>query len=335
MARRTILITGAAGVIGTALLPYLRDEPVVCMTRASTLAPLDFPVEVVSGDVTRHGLGLDPATYRALAERIDLVVHAAAVTDWAAPVEQLRRANVDGTRNVVEFCAAAGACLVHIGTAFSQALRPQAPLILPEDNTIVNYVRSKVDADEVVRSAGIPATIIRPSNLVGETGTGWAAATQIMQLTSEYVLRGKVPYLELRPEALVDVIPQDTAGAAIAAICLHEPSGGDYWLTAGAESMRLAETIAILVEFAAEIGRPIPHPEPVDPAAVQAVAATLSPVKRAIFIRLAHLADGMVACGVFPTSLPELRERYALPYLPPAEAFRRGLEYAWAAPSLA
>lgn len=327
MARRTILITGAAGVIGTALLPHLREEPVICMTRATGLAPTGFPVDVVSGDVARPDLGLDPAAYRDLAARVDLVVHSAALTDWAAPAEDLRRANVDGTRHVVEFCRRAGAQIVHIGTAFTQALRPDAPLAIPPENTIVNYVGAKRDANAIVRESGLEATLVHPTNLVGETTTGWAAATQIMQLTSEYILRGKVPYLQTRKEALVDVVPQDTVGAALAAICLHEPIGGEYWLTAGADSMSLDEMVSILVEFAAEIGRPIKRPEAVDPADVATVAASLPPAKRALFILMAHLADGMVACEMFPTSLPELRERYDLPYLPPAAAFRKSLAY--------
>src|SRR6516164_8920420 len=79
-ARRTVLLTGASGVVGSALLQRLRDLDVVCLVHRS---PVCGPnVTTVRGDVARPMLGLDELAYAELAARVDAVIHCAAVTDF-------------------------------------------------------------------------------------------------------------------------------------------------------------------------------------------------------------------------------------------------------------
>ena len=74
-----VLMTGASGVVGSALLPRLHRHRVVALTHATPVGGRQ-----VRGDLTRAGSGWTPATYRRLLDRVDVVVHAAAVTDFAA-----------------------------------------------------------------------------------------------------------------------------------------------------------------------------------------------------------------------------------------------------------
>ena len=98
--RRTVLVTGATGVVGQALIPRLVDHgaaDVICLThRAAVRTPSPSPhagnLSTVQGDVARADLGLGAREYRELAARIDVVVHAAALTDFAGPDETLHRA---------------------------------------------------------------------------------------------------------------------------------------------------------------------------------------------------------------------------------------------------
>jgi thioester reductase-like protein len=78
--RPGLLVTGATGVLGRALLPLLRTHDVVALTHRAQLDARG--VATVRGDLTLPRLGLDEATYRRLAQRTTTIVHAAAVTDF-------------------------------------------------------------------------------------------------------------------------------------------------------------------------------------------------------------------------------------------------------------
>jgi thioester reductase-like protein len=63
--RRTVLLTGASGVVGRALLDRLTGMDVICLVHRR---PVTGPsVRSVAGDVSQHLLGLDEGTYRRLA----------------------------------------------------------------------------------------------------------------------------------------------------------------------------------------------------------------------------------------------------------------------------
>ena len=103
--RRTVLLTGASGVVGSALLQRLRVVEVVCLVHRT---PVTGPgIRSVRGDVSAPQLGLDPATYARLATTVDAVVHCAAVTEFNRTDGSLEATNVTGTQHVVDFAARA------------------------------------------------------------------------------------------------------------------------------------------------------------------------------------------------------------------------------------
>jgi nucleoside-diphosphate-sugar epimerase len=324
----TIALTGASGVVGMALLPELRDHEVICLVNRGSVD--DHPV--VRVDVTRPQLGLDREAYRELARRTDCVVHSAAVTDWAESRDRIRTTNIEGTRNVLELARAADAPMYYMSTSFIRAIAPDAPLELPASHIIVNYVTSKCDAEQLVKSAGVPYTIFRPTNLIGDSRTGRIARNQIIQLVAEYICRGKVPLYPTRSGALVDVIPQDVFAKAVAGVIGDRELGCEYWLTYGARALTVPRAVALCVAFMEGIGRPIAPPRLLDPSEVDAVSAeieALSPMGKAFFARLLEFSDGMTACGTFPSDMDALSERYALPRPSLEDAYLLGLDF-WA-----
>src|SRR6185295_14712068 len=88
---------------------------------APARSPRGGYLSTVQGDVARPDLGLGAREYRELAARIDAVVHAAALTDFAGPDETLQRVNVDGTGHTLALAHAAGAQFVHLSTAYLHA----------------------------------------------------------------------------------------------------------------------------------------------------------------------------------------------------------------------
>src|SRR5439155_2501341 len=102
-------VTGATGFIGRHLVELLlrRDGTVYALVREGSRGRLDELGErlgagdrlvPVPGDLSQEGLGVE-----GFSEKIDHFFHLAAIYDMTADDESMRKANVDGTRHVVEF----------------------------------------------------------------------------------------------------------------------------------------------------------------------------------------------------------------------------------------
>src|SRR5262252_1172059 len=112
-ARRTVLLTGASGVVGRALLQRLRDLDVVCLVHRS---PVSGPnVTAVPGDIAKPMFGLAKQAHVELAATVDAVIHCAAITDFNR-ASSFEATNVTGTEHAAIFAAAANAVLYHVST---------------------------------------------------------------------------------------------------------------------------------------------------------------------------------------------------------------------------
>ncbi|HEX7487417.1 MAG TPA: SDR family oxidoreductase [Anaeromyxobacteraceae bacterium] len=189
---KVVFVTGWPGFIGRRLVRRLatalnpsRDR-LVLFTRAhnalaarTELSALGIPGEVAEGDVASMHLGLSGAEYRGLAAEVTDLWHLAAVYDSGLSEATLRAVNVEGTRNVVELARASGRLhrLHHFSTAYVSGDREG--VILEEElesgqGFHGSYERTKFQAERLVRRAmaELPATVYRPSIVVGDSQTG-------------------------------------------------------------------------------------------------------------------------------------------------------------------
>jgi len=127
----TILVTGATGFLGQALLPRLVDagHAVRVLERRPGSAPDVAGVERATGDVT------DPASLPAALAGVDRVIHMAGLVSHAeADRERLMRVNVGGTENVLAAARAAGvARVVHVSSIAAVGTTPDPGRPLDED----------------------------------------------------------------------------------------------------------------------------------------------------------------------------------------------------------
>ena len=87
-------------------------------------ALLQDKIEVVEGDVSQSGLGLDAAVQERLARSLDLIVNSAGLTDFNPDLRDALSSNVDSARYLLEFlrrCAHAG--LMHLSTCYVVGMR--------------------------------------------------------------------------------------------------------------------------------------------------------------------------------------------------------------------
>jgi amino acid adenylation domain-containing protein/thioester reductase-like protein len=255
-----ILLTGSTGFLGAHLLHELlagTAARIWCLVRAPDAAaamariaaaaerydlaspPADRVVPL-PGDLAAPGLGLSPGEFAELAGGIDVIYHAAAVVNFIYPYEELRAANVAGTREVIRLAGlyrgipvhyvSTTAVLAGLGVMGVREVTEQTPLA-HADRVRVGYVETKFVAEELLRNAaraGLPVAIYRPMDIVGGQRTGaWNTATEMCALIRFITDTGLAPGIDLP----LDFVPADLCAAAIRRISAREgPSGQTYHL---------------------------------------------------------------------------------------------------------
>jgi nucleoside-diphosphate-sugar epimerase len=326
---RTVLVTGITGVVGTALLPELAGQHVIALTHSA--AP-PAGVIAVRGDLTRPRLGLPMARYRALARQVDVIVHAAAVTDFAAGATATAELNAGGTRRILDLAADAGATVHYVSTAFVARAGLSRTNVGDAVANPMDYLDSKQAAEQLVRESGLPATVLRPSVVIGDSRTGEISRFQGLHGLAAAVLRGALPLLPLDRTGLIDTIPADVLARAIAALIHGRVDSGEYWLTAGDAALTTGRLIDILVLVGERLGLPVTAPRLVRPDMVDRLI-------RPVFIdplpaKVRRQFDDMMAmtalfCGPepFPSSLDDLPGCRAPRPEELASAFAASVEY--------
>lgn len=338
MTARTVLLTGASGVVGRSLLRLVPGTglTVVAMTRSGPTGVPEGADRLLDGDVTQPRFGLDEEGYRALAAEVDVIVHSAGLTEWGLPAERYEPVNLDGTRRVIDFARLAKAPVHFMSTAFVAAVgaddRPGAERRPPlsDSNVTANYVRSKYRAEGLLRESGVPHTLFRPTNLVGEAETGWTSRGQIVQVMSDWICRGRAPFLPVHGGNRMDFVPQDTLALAVLRAIEMGDDSGEFWVTYGEEAMDMGAAVDICAKHAAGLGREFVPPPITDPDELdEGELAKLPPMTRSYLSVLRDVSEVTRCSGaVLPSSMPLLRERYGVPHVDDTEAYRRTLAYA-------
>lgn len=250
-----ILLTGSTGFLGAHLLRELLAATtgrVWCLVRAHDASHAlqritdaaaryelgDLPADRVvplPGDLASPRLGLSPREFRELARSTDVIYHAGAIVNFIYPYEELRAANVAGTRELIRLASfdrgipvhyvSTTAVLAGLGVMGVREVTEDTPLA-HADRLRVGYVETKFVAEELLRSAGragLPVAIYRPLDIVGSRRTGaWNTATEMCALIRFITDTGLAPDIDLP----LDFVPADTCAAAIRHISSLEGATG-------------------------------------------------------------------------------------------------------------
>ena len=245
------LVTGATGFVGAALSRTLSAAG--WQVRALVRAGSDrrnlgtLPIEPVVGDLT------DAASLARAVQDCDAVFHAAAdYRLWVPDPEPMYRANVEGTRNLLEAAHRAGvqrivytSSVATIGLPAGGGLGTEAvPVGLEE--MVGHYKRSKFLAEREALAAaarGVPVVIVNPAAPVGPrdikpTPTGQIVLDAALGRTPAYVDTG------------LNVVHVDDVAAGHVLAFHHGRIGERYIL--GGQNLPLRE---ILIEVTRRAGR--------------------------------------------------------------------------------
>jgi nucleoside-diphosphate-sugar epimerase len=343
---RAVLVTGGTGLVGQAILGALEGVEAISLTRhgvdgwsdgrpasggsaaglipglhSHTVArvPAAERAEHVCGDVTQPRFGLTDADYAALAERVDVVIHSAGVSDFTTPRRTTYRLNLDGARNVAAFAEVARAPLYHVSTGYVNA-----------SGTSVGgrwgaevYIGSKRAAEEAVRECPMLAAIVRPSIVWSHSRTGWTPSFQGLHRVVGMMFESKLPLLPFEADTRVDFLPHDTVGTVIAEL-VRDEFQGEHWLTAGAHAMRFGRCVELVLELGERIGLEPDPPRFIDPDMIDRL------IRPAGGAAVSRRVDLMLALTTHFSSQPLLPSSLSDGQVPDLEAaFVRGAEH-WA-----
>ncbi|KAJ3101684.1 large subunit of alpha-aminoadipate reductase, partial [Physocladia obscura] len=248
-------LTGATGFLGifilASLLRRFKTSRVICLVRAKNVESglkrlkdnglrhlvygpeWEGRVQVVIGDLGNERLGIEEQVWDKLCDEVDVVVHNGALVHWVYPYHKLRAANVLGTFWGLRLATTGRLKAFHLVSSTSaldtnyyirRYLNAGDPV--PESDDLEGsrkglrsgYGQTKWVAEKLVmraRERGVPATIIRPGYIVGDSKTGVNNTDDfIWRLVKGCIQLGQVPSIS----NIVNMCSVDYVANAIAEV---------------------------------------------------------------------------------------------------------------------
>ena len=210
---KNVLLTGCTGFLGVHILEALLNNTtakIFCLVRASNIENAknrisnifkfyfqdmytdDFlfdRIEVFVGDIRYKNLGLSEDTLDKIGNTIDCVIHSAALVKHIGKYDEFKKINLDGSKNVANFCIKYNIFLNHISTTsiscdFMPLSNTSDCVDFTEENFFIGqnyqenyYIKSKLLAEDYllqnIKQGLLKANIFRVGNLTGRYRDGF------------------------------------------------------------------------------------------------------------------------------------------------------------------
>ena len=247
-----VILTGATGALGAHILSLLRTSSHVseihCLIRAasptaanervskSLLARNKAPLSSTHSNITCHAcklsdpaLGLSPATFKDLASRTTLIIHAAWAVNFSMRLSSFVKDHIAGLRNLINLALASpktSPARFLFCSSTASVLAPCTKSPIPEhishdplSASPLGYSRSKWVAESICEQAHLHTrmkdriTVLRIGQLCGDTESGiWNVTEAWPLMLSSVKVTGSLP--DLKGEKL-GWLPVDVAAQAV------------------------------------------------------------------------------------------------------------------------
>ena len=210
-----ILITGVTGFLGIHILDsFLKNETGIayCLTRSkNNMNSVDrlkntlhfyfqekydnyigTRIKIVDGDITVKNLGMKSSIYEEIGNNVNTLIHSAALVKHFGNFEEFEKININGTKNIINFCKTFNTTLMHISTIsvsgnnFAEGSfienNIDGEILYSEKNFYVGqnldnlYVKSKFIAEKLIldsiKDNTLKAYILRMGNLTSRYSEG-------------------------------------------------------------------------------------------------------------------------------------------------------------------
>ncbi|HWP82598.1 MAG TPA: SDR family oxidoreductase [Bacteroidota bacterium] len=287
--KRNIFLTGSTGFVGVNLsLRILKNDPTdhlyLLIRSASrqearhrffeTLSTVDASINTddisprlhfFAGDITLSRLGLCSSDYEALVDEVTHIIHAAASVEFQLSLNESRRINCGGTREVMNLALTAQQRghlqqIAYVSTAYVSGSTPGAIAedTLRADSDFSNsYEQSKHETERYIRYLmdELPITIFRPSVIVGDSKSGITTSFNVLYSPLKLIYKGVVPFLPGSASNPLDVVPIDFVSDAFYHLFFRrlESIGKTYHLTAAERQPTVGEIADSAVDYFNEV----------------------------------------------------------------------------------
>lgn len=226
-----ILLTGASGLVGQAVLRRLLAEPtpVRCLVREPRrLGALRVQVQIALGDLA------DPPSFRNAMRGVDTVIHlAAAIRDQ--PQGSIEELAAIATWRMVDAARRAGVERFIFFSALGASTQSRA-----------RFLRAKALAEQAVADAPMPSIVFAPSIIYapGDPFLSLLARLSVLPGVTAIMGRGRAQFQPIYVE--------DVADCVLAALALQLASGSTRYELAGPQTLDYAQIVELVL---ASLGR--------------------------------------------------------------------------------
>lgn len=258
MTTPTVLVTGATGTIGPAVLSRLLHRgPVVSLLRPRAggaqrridallaavgredpAAPLDR-LAIVGGDLSLPQAGLGVDDRRRLSRDVTHVLHLAADTRFSLPLSEARRGNVHPTLELLRVVesfdrmeAFGFASTLYVAGTRTGEIHEED---LVDTRFVNSYERAKFETERALRSraTGLSVAVFRVATLLGSARTGEVRKPAAIHHALRLYHRGLVPMIPGDPTQPLELLDVEHAAEAMTRLLLDRfDAGSTYHVTA-------------------------------------------------------------------------------------------------------
>ena len=232
----------------------------------------DKKIQFVRGDISKERLGLEKDLYEDLVGKITHIIHTAADLRLNAPMEELRKINVQGTLNVLKLGQDAHLNhgiqrFSHVSTAYvagGQQGYVDEDSLTDEYGFLSNYERSKFEGELEVKKSNLPVSVLRPGMVVGDSRTGYVKTFNTVYTILRLYLNGKMRIVPVSPSLRINLVPVDYVADAVSDLTFDpNAEGQNFHLTAPCESLPSVKELVDFINTWAQDNMDLKLPNPI------------------------------------------------------------------------